>query len=73
MRHALNIQLSKIYCNLIDAATIVASRTSLVNGCDKTLFIASTANNNQKVSGVKRVSNARLVTDMVGDVVSIPI
>jgi len=52
------------YCNLIGAATIVAACTSLVYGCDQTLFTASAANNHQKVSGVKRVSNARLLHTM---------
>jgi len=47
-------------CILIGAATIVAARTSSVYRCDQTLFTASAANNNQKVSGVKRVGNARL-------------
>jgi len=47
---------------VIGAATIVAARTSSVNGCDQTLFTASAANNNQKASGVKRVGNARLDT-----------
>jgi len=47
------------YCNLIGAATVVAARTSSVYGCDQTLFTASTANNHQKASGIKKVSNIR--------------